>query len=96
MEIEIESFITSKSEKTQHRINFVKESIKAHRKNIKLLQSKIKTPQPIKTGELYAPRIIQYYSLPKCIKRYYFTVKNLTDQINELNKELAVLLEYGA
>lgn len=88
--------IASKSDKTKQRITQITESIKAHRKNIKLLKSKSEYHLPIKEGETFAPRVIKFTCIPRCDKRYRYTLRNLSDQINSLKQELTLLIEYGA
>jgi len=88
--------ISNKSQKTIERINFIKMAISEHKSNIKLLNKHINNYFPPRKKNVFSPRLIKYTSLPKSQERFQFTLKNLTDQVNSLKKELAILIEYGA
>lgn len=84
-----------KTSKTIMRIDTVKEEIKMHLRNINLLRWYENTTYPKAKGT-FAPRTVKYTTLPKSEKRFKYTIQNLTRQMQDLEKELSVLIEYGA
>jgi hypothetical protein len=91
MKLELEN----KSEKTRSRVEIIQADIKCYRESIELLHAYAEG-RMIAQGFNYAPRIVKYSYLPHCQKRYLSTVKNLQDQVALLERELDVLIEYGA
>jgi hypothetical protein len=87
--------LSKKSKKTIERIETINADIKSHKKNIRLLNSYARGYVVSKRAE-YAPRLIKYSCIPKCEKRYRWTLQNITTQISLLEQELATLIEYGA
>lgn len=87
--------LKNKSKTTQDRIDNIKISLKAHRKNIKLLMEYyfgIRKLECDNDQEI----VITHFSIPKCEKRYQSTIQNLTTQITMLEDELAILKIHGA
>ena len=87
--------LKNKSQTTQDHIDNIKLSLKAHRKNIKLLRDYYLSIKKLEcdNGE---PRIITHFKIPKCEKRYRSTLQNLTKQITMLKHELEILIKHGA
>lgn len=86
---------TNKTPKTMMRVDTVKQEIKMHRKNIRLLRRYENKYFPKAKG-IFAPRAVKYTTLPKSEKRFIWTIQNLTRQMQDLEKELSILIEYGA
>jgi|HubBroStandDraft_4_1064222.scaffolds.fasta_scaffold491417_2 hypothetical protein len=83
-----------KSIKTQERIEVIKNEIKAHHKNIELL-NRFFGNYIFNQKNCGSFRRVRYTTIPKSISVYQFTVKNLKDQVVHLKRELNVLIEFG-
>lgn len=86
--------ITVKSQKTQERINVISTSLKFHYENVELLNKSFEREKPKKGS--FSLRKIKFGSIPRSEKVYIFTLQNIKSQISLLERELAVLIEYGA
>jgi hypothetical protein len=86
---------TAKSQKTQERIDVISVSLKFHYENVELLNKSFEEREKIKKGSSIL-RKIKYSSIPRSEKIYIFTLTNIKSQISLLERELAVLVEYGA
>lgn len=84
----------NKSQKTRERIEVIQADIAAHRDNIELLNEYAKGRR-FAAMNPFAPRIVKYGCIPKSDKNYQMTLRNITTQVLLLERELAVLLEYG-
>ncbi|MDR3490992.1 MAG: hypothetical protein P4M12_02975 [Gammaproteobacteria bacterium] len=84
----------NKSEKTKQRIEEIKSSIKAHKKNIKLLHFYAIHHLRVPSAE-DKPRFVNFNAIGRYDAFRNDTLKNLTDQIFELEIELKALTEYG-
>jgi hypothetical protein len=69
--------------------------LKAHKKNIKLLQKTANGRMKLPAFEKQA-RVVNYNAIGRSEVIRRLTLKNLTDQVSTLNIELVTLLEYGA
>lgn len=85
---------SKKSQKTQNRIEKIKADLFFHKKSIKRLHAFFRYGSKFKKCP-HVPRIVKYTSIPKSENRYLFTINNITNQINFLEREIAVLIEYG-
>lgn len=85
-----------KSEKIQQRIDWIKMHLDSHYESVSLLKENAGKFIDYNCTPLFAPRVIKYSRLPKSEKRYQFTMQNITRQINQLEIELSLLIEYGA
>lgn len=87
----------SKSPKTISRIETIKAIVQCHRENILRLKYKYQfRKNECQKGKANWVRTINYDCIPYSEERYHFTVKNLQQQIEFLENELIVLMEYGA
>jgi hypothetical protein len=80
--------------KTSSRLESIKEAIKEHQKNIKLLKKYFRKTMPIHAGE-FSPRKVSYFALPYNEKQFQWSIENLESQIKDLEKERLVIFEYG-
>jgi hypothetical protein len=87
--------LENKSNRTKERIETIKISLKAHKKNIKLLQKTANGRMKLPAFEKQA-RVVNYNAIGRSEVIRRLTLKNLTDQVSTLNIELVTLLEYGA
>jgi hypothetical protein len=87
--------LMNKSETMQDRIDNIKLSLKAHRKNIQLLRDFYLGIKKLECDN-GQPRVITHFGIPKCEKRYRSTLQNLTTQITMLEHELTILKKYVA
>jgi hypothetical protein len=86
--------LDTQSKKTSDRIEAIKEKLKLHRKNIKLLTNFVDGEvKPLKSQN--TNRVVSHTSIPKNEKQYCWTLQNIQDQILHLEHELTVLTEYG-
>jgi hypothetical protein len=90
-----EKQMTNKSPKTQVRINEIKQQIKEHKKNIAGLKQYLERNKNLLFLS-YPRRIDKSTFIPVWAKQFHWTIKNLSDQIIELEKEFAILNQYGA
>jgi hypothetical protein len=86
--------LIEKQQKTKNRIEKIKANLKSHKKNIKSLNLYVTGQVKPKKGEP-DQRIVKFSCIPKCKKRFHWTLQNLTTQITLLEQELAILIEYG-
>jgi hypothetical protein len=85
----------SKSKNTLARIGVIKDSIKAHKKNIKLLYAFV-NKRPEISSMRNQIRIVHYNAIGRNEATRHMTIKNLKDQIYALEIELKALVEFGA
>lgn len=86
--------ICNKSQKTQDRIVIIENDLRIHRKNVRLLRTNFK--YHLGMNDSYAPRKIKFSYIPRCENNFRFTLENISKQILLLERELQVLIEYGA
>jgi len=87
--------LNNKSQKTRERIEIIQAEITAHRDNIDLLNEFSKGRKLVAENP-YAPRVVKYNCMPRSEKNYQWSLQNIATQIQLLERELAVLIEYGA
>jgi hypothetical protein len=84
-----------KKQKTYQRILVIQSEIKAHLKNIKLLNFYAVNYRKISIANKKF-RLVNFNSLGRNEHIRRMTLKNLNDQIFKLEIELATLIKYGA
>ena len=84
----------NKLQKNLDRITAIKTSIRAHKKNIKLLHHNAIHHKKMSDRHI-AYRVVSFNNLGRSEARYRWSVKNLSMQIVLLENELQTLIEYG-
>lgn len=86
--------LLNKCPKTLARIESIQTDLKYHLNNINHLKSSFNFHLRLKKFT-YMPRIIKYSTLPRNENVFRYTLRNLTDQVALLKRELNTLIEYG-
>jgi hypothetical protein len=87
--------LNKKTLKVRERIESIITDIKSHRHSVELLDG-YATGHLTLRGNLYTEGAKRYRRTKEDEKRYHWTRNNITLQIALLEKELEVLIEYGA
>jgi hypothetical protein len=82
------------SQEIYERIEYIKNNIQSHKRNIKLLHYFSRRVIQIKANP-YVPRIVKYSCIPRSDKRLIWTLENITNQVILLERELETLIKYG-
>jgi len=80
---------------TQNRIETIKMHVNFHKQNIKRLKYSLRNRTQDLVRGCKKERIFSYDIIPFSEKRYQETIQNLQKQIDFLEHELAVLIEYA-
>ena len=85
---------TAKKAKKQARIAVIVSEIKVLQENINELQLCLDANKTNVSGP-YPHRIDKPGYIPLLTRQFNWTIKNLTDQVNLLERERLILIEYG-
>ncbi len=91
----MQNIIASKSDKTKMRIKSIENSLSSYHASIARLHT-IFNEHIDWNVTSFAPRRIKYSRIPKSLTTYQSTLKNISNQILILEKELEALIKYGA